>query len=395
MATMDVRAILMIAPPEAPTEERFAGMPLALLDIAGKSLLEHVAGRLRSFGIEEIAVVCDRSFDYSTCSPQQAVRRHVVEQENLWSTCETVFNDFAQTGAEMVLVQRLGAYVEVNYDHFLQFHLDRQAHVSLLCDGEGGLDLVAICASRRNNAAYLFRHQLSQFRQPPAQYFFNGAINRMRDIRDFRKLTQDVLLQRTELRPAGEEIRPGVWAGNGARIERGARVVAPAFLGAHSRIRAAAVITRASSIGHHAEIDCGTIVEASSVLPYSYLGAALELANSVAGFSRLVNLERNVEVEIADRKLLGLRSASASRRALESAALFARFVPVEMIRSIFAPRRQPLPTDEPAGIRTLPSTLQGVAEVEERRKERERVQASPSAAFENQLIVVRRYGGDQ
>ena len=388
---MDVRAILMIAPPEAPTEERFAGMPLALLDIAGKSLLEHVAGRLRSFGIDEIAVVCDRDFDHRACSTQPAVHRHMAERENLWTTCENVFNDFAQTGAEMVLVQRLGAYVEVNYDHFLQFHLDHSAHVSLLCDGDGSLDLLAISASRRNNAAYLFRHQLSQFRQPPAHYFFNGVVNRMRDIRDFRKLTQDVLLQRTELRPAGEEVRPGIWAGNGARIERGARVVAPAFLGAHSRVRAAAVITRASSIGHHAEIDCGTIVESSTVLPYSYLGAALELANSVAGFSRLANLERNVEVEIADRKLLGLRSASASRRVLETAALFARFVPVEMIRGIFAPRRQPLPM-EAAG---LPSALQGAAEVEERRRERERVQASSSGTFENQLIVVRRYGGDQ
>jgi NDP-sugar pyrophosphorylase family protein len=392
---MDVRAILMIAPPEAPTEERFAGMPLALLDIAGKSLLEHVTGRLRRFGIEDIAVVCDSSFDHSACSPQQPVRRHMVDRENLWSTCEAVFNDFAQAGAEMVLVQRLGAYVEVNYDHFLQFHLDRTAQVSLLCDESSGVDLVAICTSRRNAAAYMFRHRLSQFHQPPAQYFFTGVVNRMRDIRDFRQLTHDVLLHRTELRPAGEEIRPGIWAGHGARIERGARLVAPVFLGAHSKIRAAAVITRASSIGHHAEIDCGTIVEASSVLPYSYVGAALELANSVAGFSRLASLERNVEVEIADRKLLGLRSASASRRALETAALFARFVPIEMIRGIFAPRRQPRPADEVAGMRTLPSALQGAAEVEERRTERERLQAPSSAAFENQLIIVRRYGGDQ
>ncbi|HZR28123.1 MAG TPA: hypothetical protein VFA71_05030, partial [Terriglobales bacterium] len=275
------------------------------------------------------------------------------------------------------------------------FHLDHGAHVSLLRDGEGSLDLVAISASRRNNAAYMFRHQLGQFRQPPAEYFFNGIVNRMRDVRDFRKLTQDVLLQRTELRPAGEEIRPGVWAGNGTRIERGARVVAPAFLGAHAKIRAAAVITRASSIGHHAEIDCGTIVEASSVLPYSYLGAALELANSVAGFSRLANLGRNVEVEITDRKLLNMRSASPSRRALETAALFAKFVPVEMIRGIFVPRPQSLPADAPAGIRTLPSALQGAAEVEKKRKERERVQAPSPAAFENQLIVMRRYGGDQ
>jgi hypothetical protein len=392
---MDVRAILMIAPPEAPAEERFAGVPLALLDIAGKSLLEHVVGRLRSFGIEEIITVCDKSFDGAPHLSSGTVRRMTVERENLWGRCENVFHDFAQAGAEVVLVQRLGAYVEVNFDHFLQFHLDRKAHVSSLCDGQGSLDLVAISASRRNNAAYLFRHQLTQFRVPPAQYFFKGAIHRMRHARDLRKLTHEVLLQRTQLSPSGEEIRPGIWAEKGVRIERGARVVAPAFLGAYSKIRAAAVITRASSIGHHAEVDCGTIVEASSVLPFSYVGAALELANSVAGFSCLANLGRNVEVEIADRKLLHERSASASRRALESAAFFAKFVPLEMIRGIFAPRRHPLPAGAPGEVRTLPLALQGAADVEKKRMERERVQASPSAAFKNQLIAARRYSGDQ
>ena len=125
---------------------------------------------------------------------------------------------------------------------------------------------MAISASRRNDAAFLFRHRLTEFRVLPAKYLYNGFVNRMRHASDLRRLTCDVLLERTELRPVGKQIRPGVWAGRGVRVERGARVVAPAYLGEGARIRAAAVVTRGSSVGHHAEIDCGTIVDASSVL---------------------------------------------------------------------------------------------------------------------------------
>lgn len=390
---MDVRAILVVAPAESESAERFADLPLALLDIAGKSLVEHTSERLRRAGIDGITVVCEKhpqnSAHLFTPNP---VKRVMVERESLWNACEDVFSDLAQTGAEVVLVQRLGAYVQLDLEQFLQFHLDRRAHVSAVFDGDGSLDLVAISASRRNDAAFLFRRRLKEFRVPPARYLFNGLINRMRHAADLRRLTYDVLLQRTELSPAGEQIRPGIWAGRGVRIERGARIVAPAYLGTGAKIRAAALVTRASCVGHHAEIDCGTIIDASSVLPFSYVGAALELANCVAGFKRLVSLERNVEVEIADAKLLNLRSASASRRVLRSAALFTKFVPLEITRGVFAPRRHAPALEVTDGIQ--PSPLQGAVEVERKRKERERVSSSAPTPFENQLIGVRRYGGD-
>jgi len=384
---MDVRAVLVVAPPQG--RERFAGVPLALLDIAGKNLVEHTAERLRRFGIEEVTVVCDRQFQDCPSDQDGGGIGPLVRAENPWGACERVFGELAQAGAEVLFVLRLGAYVEANFDQFLQFHLDSGARVSLLGDSVGSLDIAAISASRRNDAAYLFRRHLSDCRVPPARYLFNGFVNRLHSPRDFRELVRDVLLQRTEMRIAGEQIRPGIWAGSGVRLERGARVVAPAFLGAGARIRAAAVITRASSIGHHAEIDCGTIVEASSVLPLSYVGAALELVKGVVGFKRLAHLERGVEVEIDDPKLLSPRPSSASLRAARSVATLARFVPAEFIRSIFAHRRS-----LPGGPPVLEPAVRNVAEVQ---KEREQRDLAPSAtsAFENHLVIARRYGGNQ
>jgi hypothetical protein len=391
---MDVRAILVVTPDGPEHAECFAGTPLALLDIVGKNLVQHTSDRLRRFGVEEITVICEKpapiSLDGISPHPRQWL---TAERENLWNVCQSVFNDFAQGGAEVVLVERLGPYMEVNVEHFLQFHLDRRAHVSSVSDGCHNLDLVAISASRRNDAAFLFRQGLKEFRVLPAKYVFQGYSNPMCYLGNLRQLTCDVLLQRTELAPAGEQIRPGIWMGKGARIERGARVVAPAYLGAGARIRAAALVTRASSVGHHTEIDCGTIIDASNVLPFSYVGAALELTNCIAGFRRLANLDRKAEVDIADGKLLNLRSASAPRRALENAAFLARFVPLEIIRSLFAPRRRVPTLGSVDGIPS--STLPGAAEVEKKRKERETAQPAAAPAFENQLIGVRRYSGDR
>lgn len=386
---MDVRAILVVAPPQGRSAERFAGVPLALLDIAGKNLVEHTAERLRRFGIEEITVVCDRQFEDCLSSQDSGAIGPFVTAGNPWGACERVFSDLAQAGAEVVFVLRLGAYVEANFDQFLQFHLDSRARVSLLYNGSGSLDIAAISASRRNDAAYLFRRHLADSRVPPAACLFNGFINRLRSVRDLRELVRDVLLQRTELRIVGRQIRPGIWAGTGVRVERGARLVAPAFLGPGARIRAAAVVTRASSIGHHAEIDCGTIVEASSVLPLSYVGAALELVNSVVGLKRLANLERGVEVEIEDPKLLNARPSSASLRAAKSVASLARLAPAEFIRSVFAHRRS---------LRGCPPTLEpavrSAAELQQQLQERDPSQ-SPASGFENELLIARRYGGNQ
>src|SRR5260370_7187651 len=62
MAIMDVRAILVVTPPEPPSGECFAEVPLALADIVGKSLVEHTCDRLRPFGVEELAGVCEKRF---------------------------------------------------------------------------------------------------------------------------------------------------------------------------------------------------------------------------------------------------------------------------------------------------------------------------------------------
>ncbi|MBI2679077.1 MAG: hypothetical protein HYX28_09875 [Candidatus Koribacter versatilis] len=392
---MDVKAIVLVGPgaAEGSAREQVAGVPIPLLDVLGRPLLHRVVDRLRR-SVDEIAVIVEggegdaetfaRLITSTAALP--GVKATVMPAGgDMWRAAEEAFSDFAQNGAEVVVAIRLGPYAELDYDHLVQFHLDRGARVTAAVHEESEFGVFAISASRRNDAAYLFRHRFLECREPCTQYPFAGYFNQLAGAADLRALTRDGLLQMNTLRPVGKEIKPGVWAGEGARIDRGARVLTPAFIGARSRVRTAAVLTRCSSVEHHAEVDCGTVVEDSSVLPFSYVGAGLDLAHAVVGFRRLVSLRRNTEVEFSDPTLIAMSSVHAPVRALASAASLATFLPKHILLGFFGKSRREKPADLPAAVRApaahnLPALENGADD--------------GSAKFPSNLAVARRYGNE-
>jgi NDP-sugar pyrophosphorylase family protein len=390
VGAVDVRAIILIGarpdgtPPEAAKAVAIGGVPAGLLDVLGQPLVHRVADRLKRYGVEQIAVISD-----TVAAAQRYVREaqradlawRSESGNELWRAAAHTFAEFAHAGAEIVLVVRLGAYAEIDIDDLVQYHIDQRARVTAACDAGGPVGTFAVSASRRNDAAFLFRHNLEQSRMPMGEYFPQGYCNRLETAADLRQLTLDSLLQKTEIRPVGREIKPGVWAGAGARIHRAARVLAPAFIGARAKVRAAAVITRGSSVEHHADIDCGTVVEGTTVLPFTYVGAGLDLAQSVVGMRRVFNLPRRVEVEITDPKFVGERPRQAPVRALASAASLAAYVPRQFLRGLFSPNRREQPADVPAAVKAVPSALHPPVKPAEKNE------------FPN-LVVARRYGNE-
>jgi carbonic anhydrase/acetyltransferase-like protein (isoleucine patch superfamily) len=151
---------------------------------------------------------------------------------------------------------------------------------------------------------------------------------------ELRKLTMDAFNLRVAFRPEGREIKPGVWVGENATIHASARVVAPAFIGARTKVRAAALITRGSSIEHHCEIDCGTVVQASNVLPFSYVGAGLELLHSAAGARHVANSASRRTAEIFDARLLNELSDKPAVRLAESLGKVATFIPAQLMQGV-------------------------------------------------------------
>jgi NDP-sugar pyrophosphorylase family protein len=247
------------------------------------------------------------------------------------------------------------------------------------------LEIFCISASRRNDAASLFRTQLAHCRSECPLLQHEGYLNSLANPRDLRQFAIDILIRQTQTCPAGKEIKPGVWTAAGAMIEKGARVLAPAFVGAMARIRSGAVITRCSSIERHAEIDCGTVVENSTVLPYSYVGAGLDLAHSVAGMGRIVNLHRDVSVTIVDTKLISSMSVASGKRLITSAAEVLTYLPRLAFQGIFAGTKAEQP-DLQATLRQTSPALGNAAGFETSACDTE-----ASHKFPN-MVVARRYG---
>jgi hypothetical protein len=319
---MDIRGLVLINGGPPTNGMAFAPAPLALLDIAGMSPLERLAERLRRQGISPVTAVIEWSFGYPHRSfpwPAEIDCRTTLP-DRFWRTGENAFNDLAQSGAGLVLVIRLGAYAEIDFERFVQFHLERQCRVSRANCGSQALEVFCLSAFRRNDAASLFRSRLGRCRSECASFVHSGYVNPLADSRDLRQFGVDILTLKAETRPTGREIRPGIWVAPRATIEKGSRILAPAFIGYSARIRAGAVITRCTAIERHAQVDCGTVVENSTVLPYSRLGAGLDLAHSVVGMGHIANLRRGATVEVADEKLLSQTSGFTGLKLLSAVA---------------------------------------------------------------------------
>lgn len=390
MTPMDIRGLLLVnsavEPPGDPLP--MAAAPLPLLDVAGRSPLLRMADRLRRYKISWITAVFAGepvNAPVSAGFARELDWRNVAH-DRFWREAETTFAELAQSGADLIVLVRMGAYAEIDFEKLVQFHLEQQCRVSQAAWASQPLEIFCLSASRRNDAASLFRSRLSRCRSECPLFVHSGYVNALADAHDLRQFGIDVLTLQTESQPTGNETRPGVWVGSGAVIEKGARLVAPAFVGPAARIRASAVVTRCSAVEHHAQVDCGTVVENSTVLPYVYVGSGLDLAHSVAGNGHIANLRRNATVPVSDPKLLGAVSSGTYQELLSSTVDLLSGLPGKIWRALSGKTPAPEPGLDHA-LTQSPSALKGAADFGS-----PACDTKAAGEFSSGLAVARRYG---
>jgi carbonic anhydrase/acetyltransferase-like protein (isoleucine patch superfamily) len=337
VVAMDVKVLLIVGEGASGHSESLGGVPIPLLDVLGASVLERVISRLERLGITAVSVVT--TVEQSLAGSQGNFRPDLqwvqTEPLQLWRAAAHTLSEYCADGADLIFAIRLGNYAEIDYEEFVQSHLDQKGRVTVARKPNGEfLDAVIISGGRRNEGMYLLRNMLRDFRTPCKWYTVFGYVQPLLSATDIRQLAVDAFQERNSIRPIGTEIRPGVWVGEGARIHRKARVLAPAFIGSRSKVRAAAVVTRGSVLEHHSEVDCGTVVENSTILPYAYLGAGLDLTHSVLIGENLHNIPRAITVEIRDVRLIRSVSRNAASRTLASAFELAAYLPRALALSV-------------------------------------------------------------
>jgi len=316
--------------------ERFGEIPLALLDVLGRSVLMRTLDRLRAAGVGEIAVISDT--DPLPPHPSATgCKFSVASPEDFWAEALQQFRRLGRN-SECILVLRLGAWAELDYAAMVNEH--RRSGSSVMraySPREEALDMFVVSSGSQSEAAALLRGELREQPMAAVPHKTCGYVNLLSAPASLRTLTLDAFVGESEIRPCGRELRPGVWIGDGARVHRDARILAPTFIGSCCTVRRAAVVTRGSSLEHHSEIDCATVIDNSSVMPYTRVGAGLDVECSVVGFQFVHSTQRQVTVEIEDPRLIGATTTQFSARTLTAAGWLLGLLPNVLWKFLFEP----------------------------------------------------------
>jgi acetyltransferase-like isoleucine patch superfamily enzyme len=210
-----------------------------------------------------------------------------------------------ECGTEAAIVMQASQYVELDVAELFQFHRASGQMATPVRDSSGPLGTTIVGNHSTEHSSRVGRQATES---TSGDYIHRGYANRLSTPHDLRRLAQDALHQRCTIQPNGMEVRPGVWMSPSARLHKRTRVIAPAYIGAHTRLRAGVVVASGTNIEHHCEVDHGTVVENTTILPHTYLGSSLDIAHSIVSRNIIVDVRRAVEVEIGDDSFIGSTS---------------------------------------------------------------------------------------
>ena len=283
------------------------------IDVLGQSLLERLRTKLLADGVNEISVVKE---EVST-TPEIT-----TPQNSFWIQWDAILSRYLNLQARTILLLRLGAYVEIDFADLIRAHRQTTSPMTQVFDRHGALDVVAIDGKEFSSATGTYRARLRSLLFRQHRYAAPGYSNRLRSLKDLRRLITDALSGDAALRPVGREIRPNVWAGSDAIIHDSAEIEGPAFIGANTRVSADCSISGMSSIERNCRLDYGTKVHQSSVLADTQLGIGLNVRHSVVAGNSLHHLGRNLVLRVDDGRIL--KQAEDKRTFLDVARNFAR-----------------------------------------------------------------------
>lgn len=297
---------------ELPSENALCGagsagsrVPLWFVEILGCSVLERTIRDLRRCGVDAISVLADTKWSGNSEIGHPPINLRWVE--NAWVAAAQELRTYQESGINATFVMRANGYAETDYADLLQFHLEQKKDVTGVLSHGSPLDLWVVDTFRfapdATPDATLDR-QLSKNGTAGAPYSSLAYVNSLRQARDMRRLVADCFNSTCRLRPDGHETRPGVWISDGAGVHRGARIVAPAFIGRGAKVEEQCLITRCSNVESNCLIDYGTVVEDSCVLANTYVGIGLDITHSVVSGNTLLNLQRDVALQIADQGII-------------------------------------------------------------------------------------------
>lgn len=112
-------------------------------------------------------------------------------------------------------------------------------------------------------------------------YIADGYWSDIGNLEQYRQAHYDLLSGKINLVQPGQEIFPGVWAGEGAEIEYGAEITGPVYLGDYTKIRKGARIEPYTVIGAHGLVQNDASIKRSILWNHVYIGDGCEIRGAI------------------------------------------------------------------------------------------------------------------
>jgi hypothetical protein len=242
--------------------------------VVGKTVLERWVDKVRGLGVDLISVI-----------DQGASRPHRIETMAEW----------AQQGVSKILLILLGSYAEIDLTDLVHFHHQGGHRITKVYDPEGPLGISLLDGETILKSRGL--HTVDG-NAKPSRYDFLGYVTRLSSTVAYRKLVQDALDGRCDVRPTGIQKDERTWIDPTADVHPSAQIQGPCYIGARTKLNSGVIVTAYSSVERDSEIDVGTTLECTSILPNTYVSPGLYVRNSVVDGNRLENLDRGISVDL-------------------------------------------------------------------------------------------------
>jgi NDP-sugar pyrophosphorylase family protein len=297
-----------VTPKQTREDEVFFSKPFTCVDVLGRSVVERTIDRLVRADTELVSVLIAAEIAGSVQSltgTWSNVRFQAVPDFSL--AIQAKLQEHSEAGIEHSFVVSANVYAETDLLDLFYFHREAGQVVTRSFDREGPMELwVVSCAQAQDGDLSMM---LGNNNGSTSSYFVREYVRRVAGPKEIRQFATDVLQNRCAARPSGREVKPGIWMDEGAEAHRRARIVAPAYIGRRSKVQQDALVTRCSNIEEDCCIDCGTVIENSSVLCNTHVGIWLDVCYAMAEGNLFLSLNHDVALEISDPAIIRVNGA--------------------------------------------------------------------------------------
>ncbi|MCL6587946.1 MAG: NTP transferase domain-containing protein [Anoxybacillus sp.] len=299
-------------------------VPKPMVPLVGKPVLEYAIDWLKRFGVTDIAITIhylgETIKTYFGDGSRFGVNICYFEEQEPLGTAGSIKNAMSFIDDTFLVVSG-DALTDIDLLEAMAFHRERGALATIVATKQknpldyGGMITASdgrvkqliekpkwneVCSDLVNTGIYLFEREIFQYMKedkcdfsndifpyvmqqnaPLYAFFADGYWLDIGSIEQYRKAHIDLLNKRVNVSFPGQEVFPHVWVGQGAKIEDGAVIVGPAFIGEGGCVRKYAKIDPYTVIGANVHIGEHTSVKRSIIWDRVYIGRYAELRGSL------------------------------------------------------------------------------------------------------------------